>query len=215
MTLPDLVGTSFVECFTNWQQDTAILLLKPEENIPDLLVDLNGLLKLRLVRGKTGGAKIQRVNGPTKTEAGWRLCLEFACSGLLEAEYTSLEFRRGARGQRWVSDTDLYEKIREMLRTTMHALVRGDLHAVQRLPRIASIKTLPYEVHEYPKNLVDPPPEAFTDFAVGPVGSYGGRWRIAMPLWTREGRLGSYNLSMQVHQVDDNLVGYLEGVFTQ
>lgn len=214
MTLPDLVGASLVECFTQWQQDTAILLVKPEDNVP-ALVELHGLLKLRLIRGKTGNAKIQRVSGPTKTEAGWRFCLDFACSGLLEAEYASLEFRRAAAGHSQVRDTDLYEKFREILRTTMHALVIDDLRTVQMLPRIAAIKTLPYEVQEYPKNLVDPPPEAYAEFAVETVGSLGGRWRIAMPLWTREGRLDGYNLSVQVHRVDGNLVGYLEGVFTQ
>lgn len=214
MTLPDLPplgGASLVECFVHWKQDMAVLLLRLP-NAPDLLVHLHGLVQLRLDRGAPGGEQVQSLNGPIKTAAGsCGLRLEMVGGGLLEVEFTSLKVQQAFPGQKHVNDADLYAKFSEILRATVHSLAIHELQSVRLLPRIGVLKTVPHEVHEYPTDLADPPPEAYEQMQVWTIGSHGGRWRVEMPLWTLKGPSG-LAISMEVHRVDDDLVGYLEAV---
>lgn len=206
--LPPLRGAVLIESAIQWQQESAeLLLLLPEETF---LIRLQGLLQLKLPRGTAHDAHVECIRGPIRAETGnWRLALAFVGGGLFEAEFQSLEVQRGFPGQRRIHETDLYSKLRDIMRSIMDALVRND---AEKIPRLARSYVLPHEAPTYPTAVVHPPPDAYERMEVETIGSQRGRWRVEMPLWTPDGRSGSYTLSVEVRRVDGDLVGFMEAI---
>jgi hypothetical protein len=206
--LPPLGGGVLVECAIEWHQRSVDLLhTRPHQT---LLIRLEGLLRLKLPRGTAQGAQVEHVYGPTSSGAGcWRLVLEFAGGGSLEAEFQSLQVHRGFVGQRRIHETDLYSRIREIMRSFMEALVNDEW---EKIPRLVRSYVVPDEAHPYPSAVAHPPPEAYQRIDVDTIGDQRGRWRATMPLWFRYGRSDRYTMEVEVRRVGDDLVGFLEAI---
>lgn len=206
--LPALGGGVLVECAISWQLRTVDLLL----NLPrhTFRVCLHGLLRLTLPRGTAQGAHVEHVDGPTSLGGGcWRLVLKFAGGGSLEAEFQSMDVIRGFFHQRRVYETELYPRIREIMRSFMEALVRDEY---EKIPRIVRSYVVPDEANPYPTGVVHPPPEAYQRIDVDRIGAQRGWWRATMPLWFRHGRSDRYAMQVEIRRVGDELVGFLEAI---
>lgn len=217
--LPHLVGASLIECSIRSQLDVAELRVGPlskdaqrQLNAPHLRLRLNGLAQLDLPRGSSRDARVRIMHGPTRTQSRtWHLHLALSDDTSFKAEYASSEVQGVFPGQVSVNGTDLYSCFHQVLRTTIDALVVDDLRSIRLLSPAGSHEHILHEVHEYPTTLVHPPPAAYEEMCVLPIGIDDDVWSLEMPLWSPDGR-NDLSLLMEVRRVGDELVGYLNSI---
>lgn len=217
--LPSLVGASLIECSVHWQQDVAEVLVGPLGmdaqaglNAPHLRLRLHGLTQLDLPRKTSSDARVRTMHGPTRTNNGtWRLDLELQDSRSFSAEFASLEIRGVFPGQVSINGADFFPRFREVLRTTIQALVAGDLRSIRLFPDSGDHENILYHVHEYPTTLVHPPTNGYDEMSVMPSSSHEGVWYIDMPLWSPDGR-NDLTILMEVRRDGDELIGYLTSI---
>lgn len=215
--LPNLVGATVIECSIEWEKDAAELLMGPlntmaqsQAKAPHLRLRLHGLRQMDLPHGLARDARVRAMHGPARTESGtWILDLELGDDHSFSAEFVSLEFAGTYPGQVHESG-DLYSQFQEVLRTTIGALVVGDLRSVRLLPTSGAHEDILYEVHVYPTTLAHPPRDAYEEMFVLPLGDRD-EWHLILPLWSPEGRT-DLSILMEVHRINNELVGFLESV---
>lgn len=216
---PNLVGASLIECAVHWQQDVAEMLVGPLEMdaqawlyAPHLRLRLHGLTQLDLPGGTSSNARVRAMHGPARTNNGtWRLTLELQNSRSLNAEFASSDIRGVFPGQVSISGADLFPRFQEVLRTTIQALVAGDLRSIRLFPGSGDHENILYHVHEYPTTLVHPPTNGYDEMNVLPSSSRDGVWHIDMPLWSPDGR-NDLSILMEVRRDGDELIGYLTSI---
>lgn len=217
--LPHLVGASLIECSIRSQLDVAELRVGPlsndaqrQLNAPHLRLRLHGLTQLDLPRGSSRDARVRIMHGPTRTQnRTWHLNLELQDHRSFRAEFASLETRGVFPGQVSMNGTDLYSDFQQVLRTTIDALVVNDLRSIRLLSSAGAHEHILHEVHEYPTTLVHPPPSAYEEMSVLPIGARNDVWSLEMPLWSPDGR-NDLSILMEVRRVGDELVGYLDSI---
>lgn len=222
MTLPDvphLVGASLIECSIRSSLDVAELRVGPlsndtqrQLNAPHLRLRLHGLTQLELPCGSSRDARVRIMHGPTRTQnRAWHLNLELSDGRSFKAEYASSVIQGVYPGQVGLNSTDLHSDFQQVLRTTIDALVVNDLRSIRLLSSAGSHEHILHEVDEYPTTLVHPPPSAYEEMSVLPIGTRRDVWSLEMPLWSPDGR-NDLSILMEVRRVGDELIGYLDSI---
>lgn len=220
--LPSLAGAPIIEMVVRWTDGMADLLVGPltpdgaeQLGSSHALLRFHGLHRLDCWRSSPTAAsvaKIESVDGPHRTEDGWQLRIKVLHGDTIRLDFSSATVRRGCPGQKHATDPDLDTRLRELLRSNIHALVAEDYASIRCPPGGATPDDIKREVLEYPATFIDPPPEAFDQMNVYAVRDEEGLWRVEMPLWSREEGRSDLSILLDVHLVGDDLVGYVDSV---
>lgn len=215
--LPNLVGATLIECSILWERDTAELLLGPLDSTtqaqiqaPHLRLRLYGLKLIDLPCGASQDARVLAVHGTPGTEGGtMSLSLVLSDDRLFTAEFVSMGFFGTHPGQ-ICEDRELYSCFQDVLRTTIAALVAGDLRSIRLLSDSGSHDNILHEVQMYPTTVAHPPRDAYEEMCVMPLDE-PNKWHLILPIWSPEGRT-DLSITMDVHRVNLELVGSLEDI---
>lgn len=220
--LPSLAGAPIIELLVRWEDGAADLLAGPltpaaedQLDASHVLVRFHGLHRLDYSRRQAaaqGVSEVEAVDGPARAAEGWQLQLRMLNGDTIRIDFSSLTVRRAFLGQKHATEPDLDTRLREVLRTNIHALVSGDYISIRCPPGGATPEDIKREMLEYPATFIDPPPEAFDEMEVYAVRGERGLWRVEMPLWSREEGRSDLSILLDVHLVDDDLVGYVDAV---
>lgn len=215
--LPNLVGATLIECSILWERDSAELRIGPLDaatqahvKAPHLRVGLYGLRMIDLPCGTAQNARVLAVHGTTNAERGtMSLSLDLSDARSFTAEFVSMGFSGTYPGQ-VNEDGELYACFHEVMRTTIGALVAGDLQSIRLLSDSGSREHLLNEVHLYPTTVGHPPRDAYEGMAVSPAAE-PDQWYLILDLWSPEGPT-DLSITMDVHRIKHELVGYLEDI---
>lgn len=215
--LPSLAGAPIIEMVVRWTEGVADLLVGPltadgaeQLGSSHALLRFHGLHHLDCWRSSPT-AEIESVDGPHRAEDGWQLRLKVR-GDTIRLDFSSVTVRRGCPGQKHATEPDLDTRLRELLRSNIHALVAEDYASIRCPPGGATPDDIKREMLEYPATFIDPPPEAFDQMDVYAVRDEAGLWRVEMPLWSREEGRSDLSILLDVHLVGDDLVGYVDSV---
>jgi hypothetical protein len=215
--LPNLVGATLLECSILWERDMAELRIGPldvatqaQVKAPHLRVALYGLRMLDLPCDTAQDVRVLAVHGASDAERGtMSLSLDLSDARSLAAEFVSMGFSGTYPGQVY-EDGDLYACFHEVMRTTIGALVAHDLRSIRLLSDNVSPDDVLNEVHLYPTTVGHPPHDAYEGMAVSPAAE-PDQWYLILDLWSPEGPT-DLSITMEVHRIKNELVGYLEDI---